>query len=158
MEANYFDVKFPNGGVYEEGYIVGLSKKAEDIVLLKIVGSYLPSIDSEGASELDIGDRVFVIGNPEGLVNSLSEGIISGIREVSPERKYYQITAPISPGSSGSPVFDEFGRLAGIATFYLEEGQNLNFCIPIDELASLEVLENMITLEQFSKILQEKKE
>lgn len=155
--ANYFDVKFPNGAAYEEGYLVGLSKKVEDLVLLRIVGDNIPFINTETASDLAIGDKVFVIGNPEGLVNTLSEGIVSGIRGVSAESRYYQITAPISPGSSGSPVFDEFGRLVGIATFYFEEGQNLNFCIPIDELASIEVLENAITLEQFSKVLKEAK-
>lgn len=157
LEANYFDVKFPKDGTYEEGYIAGISAKPEDLVLLKIMGRKLPIIDAEMASDLEVGDKIFIIGNPEGLVNTLSEGIISGVREFVPGYKYFQITAPISPGSSGSPVFDEFGRLVGIATFYFEEGQNLNFCIPISEVANMQFFENLITLEQFSKILEENK-
>lgn len=156
-EANYFDVKFPNGGVYEEGYIAGLSKKLEDMVLLRIVGKNLPIVNADMAADLEIGDKVYVIGNPEGLVNSLSEGLVSGIREASQGYKYYQITAPISPGSSGSPVFDEFGRIVGIATFYLEGGQNLNFCIPINEINNMQTFEQCVTLEQFRKILEEAK-
>lgn len=157
LEASYFDVKFPNGGSYEGSHVVALSNKVKDLVLLKIIGSNLPIIDAEMASDLEIGDKVYVIGNPEGLVNSLSEGIVSGIRGVTQEDKYYQITAPISPGSSGSPVFDEFGRIIGIATFYLEGGQNLNFCIPISELNNMQVLEEPITLEGFQKLLKENK-
>ncbi len=156
-DANYFDVKFPNGGVYEGRYIAGLSNKLEDMVLVSLVGKNLPFINAEMAADLEIGDKVYVIGNPEGLVNSLSEGLVSGIRGVSQEQKYYQITAPISPGSSGSPVFDEFGRIVGIATFYLEGGQNLNFCIPINQINNMQTFEQGVTLEQFQKILKESK-
>ena len=78
-----------------------------------------------------IGEDIAVIGNPEGLEFTLSTGIVSGIRE-DEHRKVYQITAPISPGSSGSPVLDKRGKVLGIATFSVEGkgNQNLNFSIP----------------------------
>ncbi|MDP9254354.1 MAG: serine protease [Verrucomicrobiota bacterium] len=85
----------------------------------------LPSVTlSTGAPE--VGESVTVIGNPEGLTNTLSTGIVSGIREVE-GTEWIQITAPVSHGSSGSPVFDSQGRLIGLATMMLFDGQNLNF-------------------------------
>jgi hypothetical protein len=65
-------------------------------------------------------------GNPEGLQGTVSDGIISAFRG---DRSYIQITAPISPGSSGSPVLDESGQVIGMATLVYREGQNLNFAI-----------------------------
>jgi trypsin-like peptidase len=69
---------------------------------------------------------VLVIGNPEGLEGTVSEGIISAFRE---NRSLIQITAPISHGSSGSPVIDESGQVLGIAKGGFEDGQNLNLAI-----------------------------
>lgn len=71
------------------------------------------------------GSDIFVIGNPEGLESTVSTGIISSIREQ--ENKVIQISAPISPGSSGSPIMNMAGNVIGIATFQYIDGQNLNF-------------------------------
>jgi S1-C subfamily serine protease len=81
----------------------------------------------------EIGENITVIGNPEGLKNSLSTGIVAGIREIG-GNKWVQITAPVSPGSSGSPVFDSKGRLLGLATMMLLDGQNLNFATPVRQV------------------------
>ena len=70
-----------------------------------------------------IGDKIIVIGNPRGLEGSVSTGIISGIRPVG-DYNIYQITAPISPGSSGGPVFNSNGEVLGIATFTIQKSQN----------------------------------
>lgn len=75
------------------------------------------------------GDRIFIIGSPLGLTQSVSDGIVSAIRELSQDRALVQITAPISRGSSGSPVINEHGQAVGIATFNISTGQNLNFAI-----------------------------
>jgi S1-C subfamily serine protease len=77
-----------------------------------------------------IGDEVYVIGNPEGLEGTFSQGIISAFRGTD----YIQITAPISPGSSGGPVIDHYGEVIGVATSFSKEGQNLNFAIPVSKL------------------------
>ncbi len=76
------------------------------------------------------------IGNPAGLEGTVSKGIISGIRKAG-EMKLIQITAPISPGSSGGPVFNLSGKVIGIATAYLDLGQNLNFAMPVNYLKTL---------------------
>jgi len=75
------------------------------------------------------------------LEKTVSDGIISAIREVPGYGKLIQITAPISPGSSGSPVLNMKGEVIGIATFQMIEGQNLNFAIPSERIASLNLVE-----------------
>lgn len=83
-----------------------------------------------------VGERVIAIGNPLGLESSVSEGIVSGIRQVA-GTELYQITAPISPGSSGGPVLNLRGEVLGIATASLGGGQNLNFAVPTGDLDRL---------------------
>jgi S1-C subfamily serine protease len=77
------------------------------------------------------GQRVLVIGNPEGLEGTVSDGIISAFRS---GRSMIQITALISPGSSGSPVLDETGQVIGMATLVSKEGQSLNFAISAEAI------------------------
>jgi len=76
-----------------------------------------------------VGERVFAIGAPEGLELTMSEGLVSGLREYE-NAHLIQTSAAISPGSSGGGLFDAQGRLIGITTFFLKEGQNLNFALP----------------------------
>ncbi|MGQ9638810.1 MAG: tetratricopeptide repeat protein, partial [Thermodesulfobacteriota bacterium] len=85
----------------------------------------------------EVGEKIMVIGNPLGLEQSVSDGIVSAIREIPGFGKIIQITAPISPGSSGSPVVNMKGEVIGVATFQLVEGQNLNFAIPGERILKL---------------------
>jgi tetratricopeptide (TPR) repeat protein len=85
----------------------------------------------------ETGERVLVIGTPLGLDKTVSDGIVSAIREVPGFGKIVQITAPISPGSSGSPVVNMKGEVIGIATFFVVAGQNLNFAIPAERILKL---------------------
>lgn len=72
--------------------------------------------------------KAYVIGSPEGLDNSFSDGSVSGHREMD-GRTWIQTTAPISPGSSGSPLFNERGLVIGVATKSRVGGQNLNLAL-----------------------------
>lgn len=87
-----------------------------------------PFLTKKGTT-LQKGEDIFVIGNPHGFESTVSEGIISSIREVEGYEEVIQITAPISPGSSGSPVMTLDGKVIGVATFQYAEGQNLNFAV-----------------------------
>jgi len=79
---------------------------------------------------------VYAVGDPQGLETTLSNGIVSGFREYR-GNEYIQITAPISPASSGGGLFDTQGRLIGITTMYLKDGQALNFAAPVEWIASI---------------------
>ena len=83
-----------------------------------------------------IGTRVFAIGNPQGLERTITEGIYSGPR-LFEGSTLLQISAPISPGSSGGPVVDSNGLVIGVAAASLSSGQNLNFAVPVDTLLEL---------------------
>lgn len=85
----------------------------------------------------EVGEKILVIGSPLGLEQTVSDGIVSAVREIPPVGKIIQITAPISSGSSGSPVVDAYGKVIGVATFQIREGQNLNFAIPSERILRL---------------------
>jgi len=106
--------------------------KENDIVILKAKGKDLSVIKIGDIEKVSVGEKVYVISSPEGLENTISDGVLSGIRELDPKRKILQITAPISKGSSGGPVFNKNGEVIGIATFLIEEAQNLNFAMPVE--------------------------
>ena len=102
-----------------------------DLVLLEVETAGVKPVrlgDSDGAS---VGEQIVVVGNPEGLEQTVSNGLLSGIREVD-GRKVFQISAPASEGSSGSPVFNGRGEVVAVVVSSLESGQNLNFAIPIN--------------------------
>ncbi len=88
------------------------------------------------SSSVKVGERTYAIGAPEGLELTLSEGLVSGLREIDNVR-VIQTTAPISHGSSGGGLFDSEGRLIGVTTFSLKQGQNLNFALPAEWILGL---------------------
>jgi tetratricopeptide (TPR) repeat protein len=81
-------------------------------------------------AKLKIGDPVYAVGAPQGLELSLSAGIVSQLR--GGPSPIIQTTVAISPGSSGGGLFNAKGELVGITTFYLNEGQGLNFALPVE--------------------------
>jgi S1-C subfamily serine protease len=83
-------------------------------------------------SNLDIGESVYAIGNPRGLQRTISEGLVSGVRDQS-DGRLIQTTAPISSGSSGGGLFDALGNLIGITALTLANSQNLNFAVPAED-------------------------
>ena len=96
----------------------------------------LPAIPLDTSGDITVGERIIAIGSPQGLENTVSDGIISAIRNYKTTR-YLQITAPISPGSSGGPVLNGSGQAIGIATMQAQEGQNLNFAVSSEHLKPL---------------------
>ena len=125
--------------------IISLDKE-NDIAILKVTAENLNAVKLGNLEKVEIGEKVYVIGSPEGLENTISDGILSGKREVAPNKIIIQITAPISHGSSGGPVFNKNGEVIGIATAFLKEGQNINFAIPLD------VIRNKITSNKVAAI------
>lgn len=117
---------------------------ARDLCQIKVANFTAPPVALAPAGSARVGQRVYAIGNPRGLENTLSEGILSGLRGGTggggagePEARLLQTTAAISPGSSGGGLFDSEGRLLGITTFAARDGGSLNFAMPVEFLAEL---------------------
>ena len=85
------------------------------------------------------GESVVVIGNPLGLEGSVTNGIVSAVRDIPTFGRIIQITAAISSGSSGSPVVNMQGQVIGIATLQVTGGQSVNFAIPSERISQLQV-------------------
>ena len=111
-----------------------------DLALLKVSASsgIKPLTLINDSDTVRIGERVFVVGNPEGLEGTLSDGIISNLHPLE-DNKRLQMTAPISPGSSGGPVINRKGEVIGVAVGSRQAlgAQNLNFAIPSNYLKKL---------------------
>ena len=129
-------VAFTNGEKYDVKEIVAKDEH-RDIAILNVNGFDLPIIKLGNSNNISIGEKVIAIGNPLGLSNTLSSGIISGIRTDLEDYKLIQTTTPISPGSSGGPLLNMKGEVIGITTMYLKGGQNLNFVVPVNYLIAL---------------------
>lgn len=107
-----------------------------DLVVLKISGGSSRSLALGDSDAVQVGESIYAVGNPQGLEGTFSQGIVSSIREVGTD-KLFQMTAPISPGSSGGPVLNAKGDVIGVSVATFKGGQNLNFAIPAKYLKSL---------------------
>jgi tetratricopeptide (TPR) repeat protein len=131
-------VRTAGGHTYPITGVVG-EDRAGDLILLAVD---LPADESRGLELAEappaIADRVVVVGSPLGLEQTVSEGIVSAVREVPGVGPVFQLSAPISQGSSGSPVMDHRGRVIGVISFQAQAGQNLNFAVSAAKILSLE--------------------
>jgi len=135
--ANRAEIKTAQGKVYPITQIVAEDKEADIIrvsvdIPLKAIYPLPVSV-----SIPEVGDPVIVIGSPLGLERTVADGIVSAVRDIPEFGEIIQITAPLSPGSSGSPVLNMKGEVIGVATFQVVEGQNLNFAIPGERVRKL---------------------
>jgi hypothetical protein len=109
-----------------------------DLCQIKVENFRAPVVAMAPAGTVRVGQRVYAIGSPRGLENTLSEGLLSGLRgEQDGGKRVLQTTAALSPGSSGGGLFDSEGRLLGITTFSVKESSNLNFAVPSDLIAEI---------------------
>ena len=107
-----------------------------DLALLRIeTPSPLPAARLGDSSALHVGDEVVAIGNPMGLEQTMTRGIVSGLNRILPglaEQPMIQTDAPINPGNSGGPLVDRCGSVVGINTFISEEANSIGFALPIN--------------------------
>ena len=109
-----------------------------DLALLNIDMPLERARSTELAPDLpEEGEQIFVIGNPLKLEGSVSDGIVSAVREVPNAYRIIQITAPISHGNSGSPVFNLRGQVLGVVTVKVTNGQNINLAIAAARVGQL---------------------
>jgi hypothetical protein len=125
----------------DTGALLGIARSADmlsttvDLAILSSVGPRAPYLMLASGPPA-VGEQVIVIGAPEGLTNTVSNGIVSARRKIG-GRQLLQISAPISPGSSGGPVLNARGEVIGVSESILREGQNLNFAVPVSDVLAL---------------------
>jgi tetratricopeptide (TPR) repeat protein len=127
-----------NGSVYPVKGVIAVDAEG-DLALLRVdapPNQVRPLLlDRTSPQE---GESVVVIGNPFGLEGSVTNGIVSAVRDIPTFGRIIQITAPISPGSSGSPVVNMQGQVIGVATLQITGGQSVNFAIPSERISQLQ--------------------
>jgi tetratricopeptide (TPR) repeat protein len=132
------EVHSVSGSSYPVKNVIAVDAEA-DVALLKVdapANAVRPlPLDRTSPQE---GESIVVIGNPFGLEGSVTNGIVSAVRDIPGFGRIIQITAPISPGSSGSPVVNMQGQVIGIATLQVAGGQSVNFAIPSERIAQLD--------------------
>lgn len=129
-------VRLASGAVFAARSVVATDPQ-RDLAIIAIDATDLPTVLLGDSDAVSAGDRVVAIGNPLGVLDyTVSDGLISSVRQ--PEGiKLLQISAPISQGSSGGPLFNPYGEVIGVATLISSEGQNLNFGMPSNYLRPL---------------------
>jgi S1-C subfamily serine protease len=105
--------------------------RERDLVIMRIEAQKLPVLALGDSNAIHPGDAIVAIGHPLGLEDTVSNGLVSAIRKLDDDLTVLQISAPIAPGSSGGPIFNDRGEVIGVATAIMMGGQNLNFGVPI---------------------------
>ena len=145
-DGSSFTARTAQGAEYAVSGVTA-TDPAADLALISLKANNLPFLEIGGSDRVKIGAAVAVYGCPQGLTGTLSEGILSARRNepeivgesASAGWHLLQITAPISPGSSGSPVIDQSGKVIGVASAILsgKATQNLNLAIPAEAVQKL---------------------
>lgn len=134
--ASSATVNFENGASFKVSYIKGYDID-RDVAALQIDASGLKALPLADSTNNVLGEKVVAIGNPLGLQNTISDGIISSLNRSVDGNNFIQTSAPISHGSSGGPLFNMEGEVIGINSAGFSDGQNLNLAIPISEAKSV---------------------
>ena len=127
--AEALQVETAAGEVYDNVYYVTADPR-RDLAVLKIPVDGATSLRLGSDTAAVIGAEVYAMGNPLGLTGTFSDGLVSAHRTLEGV-SMIQISAPISPGSSGGPVMDDHGEVIGVATLIMTGGQNLNYAVPV---------------------------
>ena len=117
------------GRIYRVEGLLSVDEEGDLAVLAVTVPAERASAGEVTQSVPEEGERVFIIGNPLRLEGSVSDGIVSAVREVPNLGRIIQTTAPVSHGNSGSPLFNMRGQIVGVITVKVTNGQNINLAL-----------------------------
>ncbi len=148
-------VTFANGQQYD-ARVIGRDTRSDLAVIRIESGEVLKPIAFGTTDDLLIGEQTMAIGNPVGLQNTLTTGVVSALhRELNIDgrvlfRDVIQTDASINPGNSGGPLLNIYGELIGINTAVRTDAQNIGFAIPVDQL--LDVLPELLDAEKLNRV------
>lgn len=129
-------IKRPDGAFFEIlGFVA--DDPTNDLVLLKAKGRGFNPLRLAASDAVSVGERVYAVGSPLALESSVSEGIVSAIRDLEEFGNVLQTTAAISPGSSGGALLNSRGEAIGVTTFLIRGGNSLHFARPVSEVSQL---------------------
>lgn len=120
--------------------LVGLDSVLDLALLRTEAAGALPVARLGDSSTIKVGDEVVAIGNPLGLDQTMTRGIVSGLNRVLPgvsDEAMIQTDAPINPGNSGGPLVDRCGQVIGINTLISEDAESIGFAVPINAARSV---------------------
>ncbi|MBL0213755.1 MAG: serine protease [Myxococcales bacterium] len=154
-------IKLHDGTPYQVFQIAGIDP-GRDLAVLRIKPlKPLQTVRLGDSEQMTAGDQIVAIGNPLGVFDySVSSGLISQVRPVCDSTedrcppgglKLLQISAPISQGSSGGPLFNQFGEVVGITTLIVAQGQAINFAVPGNYLKALVAQPIAIAMDKFAE-------
>lgn len=130
-------VRMADGSEFKVERIMAIDPQ-RDLAIIGIDAQNLPTTPLGNSDTVAAGDKVVAIGNPLGVLDyTVSDGLISSVRQLDEGITVLQISAPISQGSSGGPLFNPYGEVIGVATLISAEGQNLNFGVPSNYVRQL---------------------
>jgi hypothetical protein len=144
-------VVFPDRKKYPVVEVMSASPR-HDLVVLRVDAKQLPTLVLGDTSLARPGDPVVAIGHPLGLEDTVSNGLLSAVRKLD-GMVVLQVTAPIAPGSSGGPIFNEQGQVIGVATAILSGGQNINLGLPANYVSALMEKPEPMSFERFVKTM-----
>lgn len=123
-----------------------------DLAILRVHAARgIPPLTLADSDGVKPGEAVVAIGHPLGLGNTVSNGIVSAVRQLDEDHTLIQVSAPISEGSSGGPIFNDRGEVIGVATAFATQGQNLNFGVPSNAIKPLLLEEKAVTPRELGK-------
>jgi len=152
--ARRVGVKLHSGEQYSQVRIAAFDKE-RDLAILRIPGANLPTLNLGNSDGVRVGATVYAIGNPLGLEESVTMGIVSSIREWEHGTRVIQTDSAVSPGNSGGPLIDRSGSVIGVVTFKVEDGENINFAVPINYARALLSVQELLTLGEFTERVKE---
>lgn len=136
-EASTVTVKLNDGRTYNINGVVNYDAD-RDIAVLQLPISSIKSVNLGDSNKIADGDDIVVISNPLGLENSVTIGVISATNRIINNKSWIQFSAPVSPGSSGGPIFNSKGEVIGVVTMGLKGLESsLNFGVPVNDVKGL---------------------
>lgn len=142
-------ITLANGDVYDDVTVVDVDER-RDLVLLKIKAFNLTHATFGDSEQVQVGEKVVLIGSPQGRNITVSEGVISASRDSAEGYQLFQTSAAASLGSSGGAMFNEYGELIGIVGFKFSSGENFNFVLPVNYVRGLLSTESRMTLAELA--------
>lgn len=132
-------IQTKTGDIYEVTGVLSFDKSL-DVAIIKInktsaagnTVTAFPAVTMGDSDNIKSGQTIYAIGSPKGMQDTISNGIIGNVNQIVNDYSFIQITAPISHGSSGGALIDEYGEIIGITSAGIESGENIGFAIPIN--------------------------